>query len=398
MGTPKYLTNVIAILLGIMTTAQAKLLFSDDFNAATVNESVWRLPVGPGTYYGRTQIKPPVYAGKNLRPVVSGGILTLQLDTYNASALVPGDSLWGQEVQTRQSFPVGSGLSVKARMRYVGTPQGGLVGGFFLYRLNGAVRDEIDFELLSNDFGNQTVFTNIYDDGSFGQAGDFANLDVPGLRLDAWHEYEIRWFQNETHWLVDGTRVRQVNASITDSDMEVRLNLWGPDAAFPRGYNPALQPAGSAAANASYQLQVDYVSVARLAPDLVIATPRVDDSERLAGQPFGLTTQVTNDGDAFSPATTLRFFGSQEPDVTPTDELLGSSEVSELSSSGTDSIMTAVQAPAAAGSFWIMACVDKVADEQTTDNNCSAAIRIDVLIADAAALSPIIDRIIQDDD
>ncbi len=114
----------------IVPAAQAATLLFDGFDGSTLNESIWRLPVGSGTFFGHTQIKPPIYHGDR-RPVVSGGAVTLSLDTYNPSALTSGDSFWGHEIQSYQQFTVGSGLSIKSRIRFVDTPPGGIVGGFF---------------------------------------------------------------------------------------------------------------------------------------------------------------------------------------------------------------------------------------------------------------------------
>lgn len=246
------------------SSAGAVTLFFDDFDGAALNTATaWRLPVGGGTFYGQTQVKPPSYFGQDLRPVVGGGTVTLRLDTYNPSG--PG-SFWGHEIQTLQSFAPGagtSGLAITSRMRFLGTPPGGIVGGFFTWGLDGnGIRDEIDFELLTNDLGGERIFTNVYDGKDFNQGGIASNLSVPGLDLTEWNTYTIRWFDDSVQWLVNGTLVReQLGGVQLDRPSEVRFNIWVPNSGFREAYNPALLPAASAASNQQYQLEIDFVQV-----------------------------------------------------------------------------------------------------------------------------------------
>ena len=39
----------------------------------------------------------------------------------------------------------------------------------------------------------EKLFTNVYDDDDFSEAGDLLHLKVPSLNLTVWNEYEIRW-------------------------------------------------------------------------------------------------------------------------------------------------------------------------------------------------------------
>lgn len=268
----------IALLSLALTTpigvVQAKTLFFDDFNGSEVDQSRWLLPTGAGTFFGRTQIKPPSFNGQDRRPGVFGGSLFLTLDTYNPSALTPGDSFWGHEVQTQQVFEPGStGISVKARIRMLndpnggpsGGPPGGIVGGFFLYNLKpGPIRDEIDFELLSNDIGQEKIFTNVFADADFGQRGMFEHVDVPGLRLTEWTDYELRWYSDRIEWYVDGQLIREETGTRLSEPHNLRVNWWAPDAGFLEGYDALLQPAAQAQLNETFTLQIDYVEVSEI--------------------------------------------------------------------------------------------------------------------------------------
>jgi beta-glucanase (GH16 family) len=259
--------NAIAILLlwamsAALPGAQsaAAPLFFEDFDGAALDTTVWRLPTGGGTFYGRTQVKPPEYFGTDLRPVVSGGTVTLQLDTYNASG--PG-SFWGHEIQTLQKFtPGANGLQITSRMRFLGAPPGGLVGGFFTWGFDSnSIRDELDVEMLTNDLGNERLYTNVYDGKRLDQLGIGANVDVPGLDMTEWTTYEMRWFTDRVQWFVDGSLIREQTGVTLDRPSEIRFNLWAPDSGFSAAYNAALQPAGFAGANAEYEMEIDYLRV-----------------------------------------------------------------------------------------------------------------------------------------
>ena len=239
-------------------------LFFDDFNGSSLDETVWRLPTGNGTFYGRTQIKPPEFNSQNLRPEVNGGSVTLQLDTYNASD--PNtNSFWGHEIQTRQSFlPGANGVSIETRMRFLDTPAGGLVGGFFTwgYDNNSGIRDEIDVELLTNDLAanRERLLTNVYNNASINEPGNSAFAGIPGFNMTEWNSYEILWLPDRIQWIINGSLIREQIVTVDNNPSEVRLNIWAPNEGFSAAYNPALQPT-DLAGNQQYQLEVDYVRV-----------------------------------------------------------------------------------------------------------------------------------------
>jgi hypothetical protein len=251
--------RLLLILVSAVVLAgpsHSETLLFDDFDGPSLDLAVWRLPTGPGTFFGRTQIKPPSEA-----PIVSGGSVVLQLDTFNPTALIPGDSFWGQEIQTLQSFPLGTGLSIKSRMRYLGPPPGGLVAGFFSFGLNFPIRDEIDFELLSNDLGDEMLFTNVFDDDDFSAPGDFVHASVVGLDPTQFTLYEIRWLPDRVQWYVDALLIREELATLPDDASEIRLNIWAPDEFFVQAFDAALQPATTAGTNQEYEIEIDFVSV-----------------------------------------------------------------------------------------------------------------------------------------
>ena len=239
-------------------------LFFDDFNGSALDETAWRLPVGAGTYFGRTQIKPPDYQGQDLRPVVANGSVTLQLDTHNASD-PSATSFWGQEIQTRETFlPGTAGITIETRMRFLDTPAPGLVGGFFTWGYDPVtgIRDEIDVELLTK-MPNQ-LFTNLYNDDSFTDRGDAGFVTQAGFNITNWNTYAIHWLPDRVQWSINGMQVREELQAVGGHPSEVRLNIWAPDPGFNDAYSNSLQPT-DAAGNLEYELEIDYVQVSSTA-------------------------------------------------------------------------------------------------------------------------------------
>ena len=239
-------------------------LFFDDFSGSSIDQSVWRLPVGPGTFYGRTQVKPPSYNGQDLRPEVAGGSVILQLDTYNASDPA-ANSFWGHEIQTRETFvPGANGLSITTRMRFLDTPAPGLVGGFFTWGFDDAtgLRDEIDVELLTNDLAanRERLLTNVYNNTTIDGPGNAAFAGLAGFDMTRWNTYEIRWLPDRIQWFLNGTQLREQTVTVGTHPSEVRMNIWAPDEGFAAAYNAALQPT-TLAGNQQYRLEIDYVQV-----------------------------------------------------------------------------------------------------------------------------------------
>lgn len=254
----------------ITNYANAVTLLRDDFNGDALDLSTFLLPSGPGTFFGQTQIRAP-----SLPPDVSDGVLTLLLDTHNPTALVPGDSFLGSEIRTREVFEVETGLSLRSRLRFVDPPEGslpgGIVGGFFTFGLEfpfggGPIRDEIDFELLTNDLGQESIFTNVFDDDGFNQAGDFVNASAPGLDITEFAEYEIRLFPDRIEFLVNGSVVRVETDTLAIDPQDVRININVPNGGFVDAFNPAFEPVASAADNEQFALEVDFLEVRRLTP------------------------------------------------------------------------------------------------------------------------------------
>ena len=87
---------------------------------------------------------------------------------------------------------------------------------------------------------------------------------------------------------------------------------------------------------------------------------------------------MRNQGGAQAQATTLRYYRSMDASITAADAEVGTDAVAELAAGATSAESLTVNAPTAAGTHYYGACVDAVAEETKTSNNCSAAVLVKV--------------------
>ena len=126
--------------------------------------------------------------------------------------------------------------------------------------------------------------------------------------------------------------------------------------------------------NCSSSVQVDVQGY----PDLAVGSPSVNNNSPDAGASFTLTATVRNSGDGEAPATTLRYYRSDDTTITTSDTEVGTVAVGTLSATGTSPQSISLAAPTTAGAYYYGACVDTVAGESVTTNNCSASVKVDV--------------------
>ena len=114
-------------------------------------------------------------------------------------------------------------------------------------------------------------------------------------------------------------------------------------------------------------------------PDLTVVSPSVSNSSPAVGSQFTLSATVQNDGNGESAAATLRYFRSTDATITTSDTPEGTAAVPALAAAGTSSQSVSVTAPSSPGTWYYGACVDEVADESVTTNNCSSSVEVTVL-------------------
>ena len=111
-------------------------------------------------------------------------------------------------------------------------------------------------------------------------------------------------------------------------------------------------------------------------PDLMVVLPAVSDGRPAPGAAFTLSATVQNVGDAAAAITTLRYYRSTDSTITISDTAVGTDTVSQLAASRGSDQSVDVSAPSTPGTYYYGACVDAVADESDTTNNCSTFVQV----------------------
>ena len=114
-------------------------------------------------------------------------------------------------------------------------------------------------------------------------------------------------------------------------------------------------------------------------PDLVIQHVWSSTAAPATGASFALSALVRNRGSGRATAATLGFYRSADATISSEDAEVGSLALDALAAYGTRSRAVDVTAPAVAGTYYYGACVDDVADESETANNCSQAVSVEVI-------------------
>ena len=114
-------------------------------------------------------------------------------------------------------------------------------------------------------------------------------------------------------------------------------------------------------------------------PDLIISTVRVDASTIQRGGGVRLHITLTNQGTTAAPATTIRYYRSLDATISPeADTELRAVPVGGLGPGRSYTTWALLPSPLSLGVFYYGACLDAVASEFDTNNNCSDAIEITV--------------------
>ncbi len=124
-------------------------------------------------------------------------------------------------------------------------------------------------------------------------------------------------------------------------------------------------------------------------PDLNLSsTPSATPSSLFKGASFEFSITVRNTGTGEADSTLLRVyhFAGDSPDPDNDDEV-GTNTLSVLAAGATFASSSTIVAPDAAGTYQYYACVDEVAEESDTDNNCSASVQITVTAPDLVVQS-----------
>ena len=113
-------------------------------------------------------------------------------------------------------------------------------------------------------------------------------------------------------------------------------------------------------------------------PDLVVESFSVDETSVDPEERITLSATVRNQGDEDADSTTLRYYRSTDSTIDTSDTEVDTDSVSSLKPDRTSDESERVDAPSDAGTYYYGACVDAVANESDTSNNCSATVTVTV--------------------
>ena len=127
-------------------------------------------------------------------------------------------------------------------------------------------------------------------------------------------------------------------------------------------------------------------------PDLVVERPAVSDIRSTAGGSFSLSATVRNQGAGDAIAwTTLRFYQSDDASISTSDSELGKWSITPLEASESkERTLRFLSLPSDGGTYYYGACVDPLAGETDTQNNCSGGVTITVSSPDLVVDTPIV--------
>ena len=114
-------------------------------------------------------------------------------------------------------------------------------------------------------------------------------------------------------------------------------------------------------------------------PDLTVTAPSVSDATPTTGQTITGFATINNVGGAQSAATTLRYYRSTNSTISGADTQVGSDAQGVINPGASIARSEPfIFSATAGGTYWYGACVDTVAGETVTSNNCSTGVQVTV--------------------
>jgi beta-glucanase (GH16 family) len=252
-----------------------QVVFDEQFDEdGLIDESRWTTPIWASecspAWIPRTALRNWLQEYGQSELLVEGGDAILTLQTFNPYAPVDDPSFYGTEIDTIQSFAVGGGVAMEARVWIDPALPRGAVMSLFGYRREGTceggyLTSEIDLEVLSNlylEIPPAGVHTNVYVDEPPG-AGHPEIVPCAATFPGAYNTLRIEWYPGRIRWLVNGVPVFERTDLVPAGALEVRLNIWAPDTSFDAAYDAGFQPVDTPEQNTVYEYRVDYVVVER---------------------------------------------------------------------------------------------------------------------------------------
>ena len=139
---------------------------------------------------------------------------------------------------------------------------------------------------------------------------------------------------------------------------------------------------------------ISAIVLERGSPDLVASVTSVGDGGVLyAGESFTINAEVHNQGTGPAASTTLRYYRSTDSTISTSDTPVGTDHVDPVAVSGTRTETMSRTAPSSTGTYHYGVCVDSVAGESNTRNNCSEGALVTVIEPAPANRTPTVSRI-----
>ena len=116
-------------------------------------------------------------------------------------------------------------------------------------------------------------------------------------------------------------------------------------------------------------------------PDLIVRTPRVDNTRPTTGSTIDLTFPIRNQGDGDSGRIRVTAYRSRDRNIGSNDESIRTLDIGNIEAGTTlDWVIFNVRVPTTGGTYHYGACVDAVGNESNTRNNCSTGATITVVV------------------
>ncbi len=106
-------------------------------------------------------------------------------------------------------------------------------------------------------------------------------------------------------------------------------------------------------------------------PDLVASAVSLSTSEVNVTDNINMAATVYNDGGSTSDASTVHFMLSSDEEISLDDAVIASQSLAAIPAGSSLDATVSVDVPGQAGNYWLGICVDTVAGETLTSNNCS---------------------------
>ena len=120
------------------------------------------------------------------------------------------------------------------------------------------------------------------------------------------------------------------------------------------------------------------IEIATEVPDLVVESIRAGKTEMEPGAVFRVDAVIRNQGTVPSAKAQVRFYRSTDATITPADTQMKTADLPAIAVDATRNKWIRLTAPNTAGVYYYGVCIEGVADESDTENNCSTAVKITV--------------------